>query len=107
MNRSVNVTPIQSFRAAPAPRTWAGPVGRPRDGTGQPNACNASGDGGKDHCCCSASAESPIQPPWRVLPWPKAVGPVIRREAVAVAAVKAPLGLADVSSVGRTLDLFV
>jgi hypothetical protein len=103
----VNVTPIQSFRSAPGPRTWTGPVGRLRDGAGQSKVCDASGYGGDASNCCPPSAKFTIQPPWRVLPWPKATGPVIHRHIVAVAAVNQPLGLADVTSVGRTLDLFV
>jgi hypothetical protein len=54
-----------------------------------------------------SSIESPVQPPWRVLSWPTAVRPVKLHETVAASVVKAPVGSADLNSVGRTLDLFV
>ena len=109
----VNVNRIQSCHAAHDARWWARPIDRgdradrPRYGDDRCDVQTSCGGDRPYDAYCPSNIESPVQPPWRVLPWPTACGPVTRRAAVAVAAVKAPLGLADVSSVGRTLDLFV
>ena len=62
---------------------------------------------GYDTYCPSNLVESPIQPPWRVLPWPRGCEPVDVRKVTAMAALKSPLGSTDVNRVGRTLDVFV
>ncbi len=45
-----------------------------------------------------------IQPPWKVLPWPKSEKPIHAR---IVSPVKIPAGRVDTDNIGRTLDLFV
>ena len=66
----------------------------------------AKSDGDPYDFYCPSSIESPIQPPWRVLPWPAdaRVGHVRPSAAVLI---KAAHCRADVSGVGRTLDVFV
>ena len=83
----MKVTHIQSCYRSVTPR--------------RPVRCETS-DGARPSSC-----GSPIQPPWKVLPWPNPRVPVHHRPAAVVAAVKSPLGAADVNGVGRTLDLFV
>ncbi len=105
----MNVSRIQSCYAVHAPRRYTRPTDRcdrPRFGD---ERCDIRTDGSTPtyDAYAPSNIASPIQPPWRVLSWPTQAVPVKHRAAVAVAAVKAPLGTADVSSVGRTLDLFV
>ncbi len=108
--KSVNVSRISSCTGAYGPRRWTGPVPPCRgDRPAAPGVdcyCPSDDCGTVDQTSPTAG---PILPPWKVLPWPRPVGPAPVRTAVAVAvaSVKAPLGSADVSGVGRTLDLFV
>ena len=76
---------------------------KPYYGEGRVDVRNGGGDTYDSYC--PSNIESPIQPPWRVLPWPRVTGVCPVR--VTVAAVKLVTHPADVSSVGRTLDVFV
>ena len=102
----VNVSRIQSVYAPHATRRHQGSVDRcdrPRYGDDRVVISTGS-DGDAYDAYCPSNIESPIMPPWRVLPWPHAAGPVTHRPA---AAVKAAASTADLNGVGRTLDLFV
>ncbi len=102
----VNVTAIHSCYAATAVRRWS-PAADRRDRSldGDRFEVRTGSDADGDAYVPSSIA-SPVQPPWRVLPWPRAAA-AAHRPAAVTGVVKAYPGLADMTLVGRTLDLFV
>ncbi len=99
----MNVTAISSCHAVSPARRWSSATDRrdrSLDGDRVDVRTGFDGD-----AYIPSSVGSPIEPPWRVLPYPRHAAAVCRRVAVPVVTSRA--GLADVNAIGRTLDLFV
>ena len=95
----MNVSAIHSVYAPSATRPWSRPVDRSLDGDRVDVRTGFDAD-----AYIPSSIESPVEPPWRVLPWPRQATGVRCHCPVAV---NPAVARADVNAIGRTLDLFV
>ena len=96
----MNISRVHAGYTLHAPRRCEQPV-RPADRNEGRCEARTAEDAGPYDFYCPSNIESPVQPPWRVLPWP-------RTTAVRAAhAVKVVPCRTDLTNVGRTLDVFV
>ena len=95
----MNVSAIHAVYAPYGPRRWSRPVDRSLDGDRVEVRTGFDGD-----AYIPSSVESPVEPPWRVLPWPR---PASAARCHCPTAVNPAAARADVNAIGRTLDLFV